>query len=106
MQRFFKPISINLRWILAAFVALCLIYAWATQVFEASDELWHFGLVDYIADTGELPVQNPDIETAWEQEGSQPPLYYLISAALVSPIDRSDIYLMRSLISIIPMLPE
>lgn len=73
-----------------AFVILCGVYAWATPIFEASDELWHFGMVDYIADMGELPVQDPDIATQYEQEGSQPPLYYAIGALLVRGIDRSD----------------
>ncbi len=68
-----------------------LLYIWATPPFEASDELWHWGMVNIIAETGQLPVQNPDVETPWMQEGSQPPLYYLISAALVSGIDRSDV---------------
>ncbi len=57
--------------ILGAFVVLALIYAWATPPLEASDELWHFGMVDVIADTGALPVQVPGVETAWEQ-GRQP----------------------------------
>src|SRR5882757_6575531 len=81
--------------ILGAFILLALIYAWATPPLEASDELWHFGLVDHIADTGTLPVQNPDVTTAWEQEGSQPPLYYLIAAVLVKPIDRTDFDALR-----------
>lgn len=84
-----------LLWLLAAFVILCLVYLWATPIFEASDELWHFGLVDHIARTGQLPVQDPTVETAWEQEGSQPPLYYLLAAAVVAPVDRSDIERLR-----------
>lgn len=58
--------------------------------FEASDELWHFGVIQHIADTAQLPVQVVGEETIWEQEGSQPPLYYLLAAALVRGIDRSD----------------
>lgn len=81
-----SPLSL----LLGAFLVLALIYAWATPIFEASDELWHFGVVQQIADTGELPVQVVGVETPWAQEGSQPPLYYLIAAALVAPIDRSD----------------
>lgn len=80
---------------LLLFIVLCLGYAWATPPFEASDELWHFGAINYIADTGLLPLQEVGIETPWEQEGSQPPLYYLISAALVAPIDRSDFEAVR-----------
>jgi 4-amino-4-deoxy-L-arabinose transferase-like glycosyltransferase len=85
----------ELRWLLLAFILLCLIYAWATPIFEASDELWHFGLVDHLARTWQLPVQVPGEDTAWEQEGSQPPLYHFISALLVSAIDRSDIDTLR-----------
>ncbi len=83
-------------WLLIAFTLCSLAYLWATPPLEASDELWHFGLVDHIADTGDLPVQVAgDREakrqaTAWAQEGSQPPLYYLIGALLVEPINRGD----------------
>ncbi|MEL6269214.1 MAG: glycosyltransferase family 39 protein, partial [Chloroflexota bacterium] len=76
--------------IAGVFVVLCALYAFATPIFEASDELWHFGMVDYIATNRTLPVQNPDIETRYEQEGSQPPLYYAIGALLIHRIDRSD----------------
>ncbi len=47
-------------------------------------------MVNHIAEMGQLPVQVPGLETPYEQEGSQPPLYYLIGAVLVKPIDRSD----------------
>src|SRR6185503_727005 len=78
-----------------AFVILSLIYGWATPPLEASDELWHFGMINYIADTGELPVQHPGVKTAYEQEGSQPPLYYLVGALLIIGIDRSDFDVVR-----------
>jgi 4-amino-4-deoxy-L-arabinose transferase-like glycosyltransferase len=83
------------RAILFLFVLISLIYLVVTPPFEASDELWHFGMIQQIATTGALPVQVPGVETAWEQEGSQPPLYYLIGAALVAPFDRSDFDLLR-----------
>src|SRR5258706_16274568 len=76
--------------ILGAFVILSAIYAWATPPFEASDELWHFGMINTIADTGQLPVQHPGVKTAYEQEGSQPPLYYLVAVLLIKGIDRSN----------------
>lgn len=76
--------------LLGAFLVFGLFYIWATPPFEASDELWHFGMVDTIAQTGQLPVQQPGVETVYEQEGSQPPLYYAISALLVLPLDRRD----------------
>lgn len=77
--------------LLGAFLILTLVYMQATPPFEASDELWHFGMVDYIADNWQLPVQNPDVETPYRQEGSQPPLYYILSALLVSGLDRDDL---------------
>lgn len=76
--------------ILGAFVILCAIYAWATPPLEASDELWHVGMINWIADNGQLPVQQLGVKTVYEQEGSQPPLYYLIGALLVKGVDRSD----------------
>ena len=37
-----------------------------------------------------LPVQDPALETAWAQEGSQPPLYYAVGALLTGWVDTSD----------------
>jgi hypothetical protein len=76
--------------ILGAFFILSIIYARATPILEASDELWHFGMVDYLADNRALPVQDPTIETTYRQEGSQPPLYYTLAAILVSGVNRDD----------------
>ena len=78
--------------ICVAYLVLGSIYMVATPLFEASDELWHFGMVNYIADHRTLPIQNPNIPTDYEQEGSQPPLYYWLSAHLVRSIDRSDFH--------------
>ncbi|MCQ3929181.1 MAG: hypothetical protein DPW16_01885 [Chloroflexi bacterium] len=77
--------------LMGLFVALALIYMLTSPIFEVSDEMLHFPVVDYIASTGKLPYQDPTKETLWRQEGSQPPLYYLIAALLVLPIDRSDL---------------
>ncbi len=80
------------QWLTALFVVFFLIYALATPIFEASDELWHFGMVEYIADNHALPVQDPDAPpTTYRQEGSQPPLYYTLAAAIISPLDISNI---------------
>ncbi len=78
--------------LLAAFILLAAIYSIVTPVFEASDELWHYPMVKYVADHGfGLPVQDPAQQTAWRQEGGQPPLYYLIGAAATFWIDTSDL---------------
>lgn len=79
------------QWIAVLFTALFFVYVWATPIFEASDEIWHFGMVEHIALHGDLPVQDPaNPETIYRQEGSQPPLYYALAAALIAPIDISD----------------
>lgn len=76
--------------LVGVFVLLALLYMLASPIFEVSDEIVHFPVVDYMADTGELPYQDPDNVQVWEQEGSQPPLYYALTALLVSPLDRDD----------------
>lgn len=77
--------------IAALFAALGILYSVVTPIFEASDEFHHYPVVAHIASTGRLPVQQPGVATLWEQEGSQPPLYYAIGAGLTGWIDTSDL---------------
>ncbi len=79
-----------LRLCLAAFVSLGLLYSVTTPIFEASDEVWHYGVVRHIALTGQLPVQRVGVQTPWQQEGSQPPLYYWLVSPLAAWLDRAD----------------
>jgi 4-amino-4-deoxy-L-arabinose transferase-like glycosyltransferase len=76
--------------VLVVQIGLGLLYASATPIFEASDELWHYAVVREIAVNQRLPVQDPAVEAPWAQEGSQPPLYYVIGALLTRRIDASD----------------
>jgi 4-amino-4-deoxy-L-arabinose transferase-like glycosyltransferase len=77
--------------ILIAYAVLAGLYSVVTPPFEASDELWHYPMVRYVADHGfGLPVQDPANPGPWRQEGSQPPLYYLLGALATSWIDTSD----------------
>jgi hypothetical protein len=76
----------------ASFVLFCL-YGLATPLFETSDELWHYPLVQHLATTASLPVQRSDqtdADAPWRQEGSQPPLYYAIAALATAPFDSSN----------------
>jgi hypothetical protein len=77
--------------LVATFAALGVIYSVATPIFEASDEVSHYAVVQHIADTGTLPVQQPGVKTPWEQEGSQPPLYYLLVSPVARLIDTRDV---------------
>ena len=81
--------------LLAAYVGLASTYSIVTPIMEASDELWHYPMVKYIADHWSLPVQDPGVETPWRQEGSQPPLYYFLGAVLTAWIDTSDLERVR-----------
>jgi 4-amino-4-deoxy-L-arabinose transferase-like glycosyltransferase len=81
--------------IVLAFLALGILYALSTPVFEASDEIFHYPVVKYIADGRGLPVQDPAVEAAWEQEGSQPPLYYALAALATAWIDTDDMDAIR-----------
>ncbi|MCX7680619.1 MAG: glycosyltransferase family 39 protein [Anaerolineae bacterium] len=83
--------------ILLTFAILGVLYSVIVPPFEASDELWHYPMVKYIADHWSLPVQVPGVETPWRQEGSQPPLYYFLMAVATAWIDTSDMEAVRYL---------
>lgn len=75
------------------FLLLGSIYSIRVPIFEASDELWHYPMVEVIGRTWTLPVQPLEPGTTsgpWRQEGSQQPLYYALGAVLTSWIDTSD----------------
>jgi 4-amino-4-deoxy-L-arabinose transferase-like glycosyltransferase len=78
--------------VIASFLLFSL-YSILTPLFEASDELWHYPMVQHLASGGGLPVQRAgqtDADAPWRQEGSQPPLYYWIAAAFSAPFDFSN----------------
>ena len=81
--------------ILGLFLSLGTIYSVVDPIFESSDELSHYPYVKYMADGRGLPVQRPGEETLWDQEGSQPPLYYALAAALTSWINTDDLPIVR-----------
>ncbi|MGF1505316.1 MAG: DUF2142 domain-containing protein [Anaerolineae bacterium] len=83
--------------IVAVYLVLGILYATSTPAFEASDETVHYPMVAHIAETGKVAVKQPGIATRYEQEASQPPLYYLIGAVLTGWIDTSDLDEVRQL---------
>ncbi|MBI4789484.1 MAG: glycosyltransferase family 39 protein [Chloroflexi bacterium] len=77
--------------VLALFIALGIFYSVTTPLFEAPDEQWHFAYVQYVATARGLPVQTLDKPAHLaRQEGSQPPLYYLMAAAATFWVDTFD----------------
>lgn len=82
--------------ILCAYAVLVSVYIATVPLYEASDELWHYPMVQYMATNGlALPPQDLDNLGAWRQEGSQPPLYYMLAALLTFPIHTDDMAQVR-----------
>jgi hypothetical protein len=73
--------------VLVAYLALCLSHSAALPLFESTDEGAHFVQVNFIASTGRLPDLNRERPS---HESAQPPLYHLLAALAVAPIDRSN----------------
>ncbi len=76
--------------LLVLYVFVGVIYSFATPPFEASDEISHYPVVRHIIESRSLPRQDQEVDKRIAQEGSQPPLYYLLSAGLTGWIDTYD----------------
>ncbi len=63
------------------FLLLGLLYSAVTPVYEAPDEVWHDAYVRWVAGGNGLPPLDEDRSGAY-QEAAQPPLYYLVAAAV------------------------
>lgn len=85
-----------LRFILAAYLALGVLYALATPPFEASDEVFHYPFVRNIALGKGLPVQRLGTHPPWEQVAFHPPAYHYLSAVLTFWIDTGDFDSLRA----------
>jgi hypothetical protein len=77
--------------IVALFVLMAGAYSVVTPLFEAPDEVWHYGYVYWVAGGNGLAAPDKTDGLAfWAQEGSQPPLYYLLAGLLTGPLPRGD----------------
>ncbi len=81
----------NIKAILILFVLLAGTYSVITPIFEASDELWHYPMVQWLSKGNPLPVQDAKNVGPWKQEASQPPLYYYLTGWATFWIDTSDL---------------
>jgi 4-amino-4-deoxy-L-arabinose transferase-like glycosyltransferase len=82
--RRFSPLYV----ILALYLLLAVLYSLKTPFFEKSDEVYHVAYIVHLADGKGFPP--PDPHNPARQEATQPPLYYLLGAALITPIDTGD----------------
>jgi hypothetical protein len=73
--------------ILSVYLLLALGYGAANPLFEAPDEHNHFFTAHYVAEERRLPHVAAEPDPWLGQEAAQPPLYYLLAAAIIGPID-------------------
>lgn len=70
--------------LVAVYLMLAVMYSAVTPLFESPDEVWHYEYIRWLA-AGKGLAAPEDVGVApWAQEGSQPPLYYLLGAAITS----------------------
>jgi hypothetical protein len=79
-----------LAFIVAIFMGLGAVYSITVPLWETPDEVHHFFFIKHLTDGKGLPVQRAETRGLWEQEGSQPPLYYALGAALTFWADTGD----------------
>jgi len=72
---------------LLAFAVLVVLHGWATPLFEAPDEVWHYAYVRWLAEGHGLPSMKDNASGA-NQEVAQPPLYYAVAAFAQRPLPR------------------
>jgi hypothetical protein len=83
--------AIGLSLIVVGYLALALLYGLVTPIYEGPDEIGHVMVVRHLSIGRGLPVQSPEnaFKFGFAQEGSQAPLYYALSAALVKGLGLS-----------------
>ncbi|HZY43126.1 MAG TPA: glycosyltransferase family 39 protein [Anaerolineae bacterium] len=81
---------LSVKTIVITFTVIASIYSISTPIFEASDELWHYPLVQWLSKGNPLPLQDAKNVGPWKQEASQPPLYYTLMGWATFWIDTRD----------------
>lgn len=78
--------------ILIPYFVIGISYIMLNPLWEAPDEIHHYPMVQYLQTNSlNLPSQAEGTVGLWQQEGNQPPLYYILGAILTSMIDTDDI---------------
>lgn len=87
MTRAQTPVAL----ILFLFAGLATLYSVVTPIFEGFDENWHYAFVQNIASGKGLPRQpSEQFPHLARQEASQPPLYYVLAAAVTFWVPNND----------------
>ncbi len=77
--------------LLIGFLLCAAMYSLVVPLWEASDESEHFQYVVYLLQRHALPTRLPTIQPNGNNEGNQPPLYYLLAAPLAAGVDLSGV---------------
>ena len=78
--------------ILIPYFVIGISYIMLNPLWEAPDEIHHYPMVQYLQTNSlNLPSQAEGTVGLWQQEGNQPPLYYIFGAILTSMINTDDI---------------
>lgn len=77
--------------LLVGFFVTGLAYSLVVPPFETPDEIYHYAFARHLAAGNGLPVQGPEKTGPWEQEGSQPPLYYGLVALATAGVDQGGL---------------
>ena len=86
MRRNAKAFRWAFFFILVLFLGVATLYNASIPIYESPDELQHAAFVTWLADGLGLPVAKAQEPGPWEQEGTQPPLYYWLVASLVGRV--------------------
>jgi 4-amino-4-deoxy-L-arabinose transferase-like glycosyltransferase len=76
--------------VLGLYLLLALGYGALNPLFEAPDEHWHYFTAQTIAETRRLPLVEDEPDPWMAQEAAQPPLYYVLGAAILSPFETDE----------------
>jgi 4-amino-4-deoxy-L-arabinose transferase-like glycosyltransferase len=83
-----KAVQRSIWLILIIYLLLAVACSALNPLFEAPDEQHHYFTARSIAETQRLPIVSED--SLARQEAAQPPLYYMVSALIIAPIDASS----------------
>ncbi len=76
--------------IAVAHMCLAVVFGVINPPYEGPDETGHFAYVNHTVETRSLPSVLDQADRALLDQSHQPPLYYVLNAALTGWIDRSD----------------
>ena len=54
--------------VIAAFVAIALLYSIVVPPFETPDEIWHYAFIQHVASGNGLPISEANTQALWQQQ--------------------------------------